>query len=39
MAAWAAVYVAVGEAQPAIWLVPLAALAAAGLGMRRLTAA
>lgn len=29
MAAWAAVYVAVGEAEPAIWLLPLSASAVA----------
>lgn len=37
MVTWAAVYVTVGEAKPAIWLVPLLAAIFAGAGMARLT--
>lgn len=35
---WALVYVAAGEAQPWIWLVPTVAACAAGVAMVRLTA-
>src|SRR4051794_37201695 len=38
MVSWAAVYVAVGEGKPAIWLVPLCAAAAAVPAILRATA-
>lgn len=37
MVAWAAVYVAVGEVEPAIWLLPSLAVVLAGVGMAGLT--
>lgn len=37
MVTWAAVYVTVGEAKPAIWVVPLLAALVAGAGMSRLS--
>ena len=37
MVTWAAVYVIVGEAEPAIWLFPMLAAVVAGAGMVRLS--